>query len=291
VSFLNESRFLPRFLASVEQQTRLPDRLVLLDDGSTDGSGEIAAAFAASRPFAVALRRPPRPAESDRLAGAGELQAFQWAVSRLQEPWDVLAKLDADLELNPRHFERMLAEMQADPRLGIAGAWLSDVAPGRPPVRPPAPEWHVRGATKFYRRECYDQIQPFPLHLGWDMVDDVRARRAGWRTASFELEGGDSLHLRPTGGHDGTLRAFRRWGECAWGYGAHPLFVLLGAVKRMGWRPYVLGGCLYAIGYAWAAVRARPRVEPEVRAYVRREEATQVRSLFTLRRALEASQR
>ena len=291
VSFLDEVGFLPRLLASIERQTRLPDHLVLVDDGSTDGSGEIAAAFASRHGYAVATCRPPRTRAADRLAGAAELRSFEWAVGRLDEPWDVLAKLDADLELNPRHFETVLMEMQADPRLGLAGACLSDVGADGSAQRIPAPGWHVRGATKFYRRECYEQIQPIPAHLGWDMVDEVKARLAGWRTESFGLPGGDTLHLRPTGQHDGRLRAYRRWGECAWGYGAHPAFVLLGAVKRLTWRPYVLGGVLYAAGYAAAALRRRPRVEPDVRAYVHREEARQVIAAVRPRRVRAASPR
>ena len=46
VPVLNEAPFLPRFLASVAHQTRPPDRLVLVDDGSTDNSYEIAREFA-----------------------------------------------------------------------------------------------------------------------------------------------------------------------------------------------------------------------------------------------------
>jgi biofilm PGA synthesis N-glycosyltransferase PgaC len=278
VPFLNEARHLPRFLASLERQTRLPDRLVLVDDGSTDGSGDLAASFAERHDFASVMRRPERLRESDRLAGAAELRSFGWAVGQLDEPWDILAKLDADLELNPRHFECLLRELEADPRLGIAGACLSDLAENGTRKRAPAPAWHVRGATKFYRRECYEQIQPIPAHLGWDMIDEVKARKLGWCTASFELPQGDTLHLRRTGAHDGRLRAYRRWGECAWGYGAHPLFALLGAVKRLSWRPYVVGGALYAIGYASAGLRRRPRADRDVRSFVRREERTQVRN-------------
>jgi UDP-N-acetylglucosamine transferase subunit ALG13 len=282
VSFLNEAAFLPRFLASIERQTRLPNRLVLVDDGSSDGSGELAAAFAARHEFAVALRRPPRPPETDRLAGAAELRSFEWAVAQLDGGYDVLAKLDADLALNPRHIEHVLEEMEADPRLGLAGAILADVLPDGSAARQPAPQQHVRGATKFYRRECYEQIQPIPPHLGWDMIDEVRARRAGWRTESFELPGGDTLHLRPTGRQDGRLRAYRRWGECAWGYGAHPAFVLLGAVMRLSWRPYVAGGVLYGFGYASAAACRLPRVEREVRVFVWREELRQARARLRL---------
>jgi poly-beta-1,6-N-acetyl-D-glucosamine synthase len=280
VSFLDEKRFLPRLLASIERQTRLPDRLVLVDDGSSDGSADLAAAFAHRHGYAVALRRPPRPPQPDRLGAAAELRSFEWAVARLDEPWDVLAKLDADLELNPRHFECLLDEMRADARLGVAGATLSDVAPDGSTARFPVPRWHVRGATKFYRRECYEQIQPIPAHLGWDTIDEIKARRAGWRTESFDLPGGDTLHLRPTGQHDGRLRAYRRWGECAWGFGAHPAFVVLGAVKRLTWRPYVVGGGLYALGYAGAALRRLPRVERDIRAFVRREEARQVLAML-----------
>ena len=286
VPFLNEARFLPRLLASIEHQTRLPDRLMLVDDGSSDGSGELAAAFAAQPP----LRRRPAPAaagrEPDRLAGAAELQSFEWAVAQVDEPWDVVAKLDADLELNPRHFERLLDEMRADPRLGLAGAWLSDVAEDGTTARFPVPRWHVRGATKFYRRECYEQIRPIPAHLGWDMIDEVKARRAGWRTESFELPGGDTLHLRPTGQHDGRLRAYRRWGACAWGYGAHPAFVLLGAIKRLTRRPFVVGGS--AVRDRVCGGRAAPAAARGARGarVLRREEARQVLGVLTRRGAV-----
>jgi len=289
VPFRDEEHYLPRLLASIQRQTRLPDRLVLVDDGSTDRSGELARAFAATHDYAVAVSRPPRPREADRLAGAAELRTFEWAVAGLDEGFDVIAKLDADLELNPRHFERITDEMHADPTLGLAGICLSDVLADGSAVRVPAPRWHVRGATKFYRRECYQQIQPIPSHLGWDMIDEVKSRQAGWRTESFELPDGDTLHLRPTGQQDGRLRAYRRWGECAWGYGAHPVFALLGAVKRIGWRPYVVGGVLYAIGYWGAALRGVPRAEPEVRAFVRREEARQVLAALTPRLGLAAT--
>jgi glycosyltransferase involved in cell wall biosynthesis len=285
VPFLNEARFLPRLLASIERQSRPPDRLVLVDDGSRDGSAELAAAFAARHGYAVARRRPRRAPESDRLAGAAELQSFAWAVRGLGEPWDVLAKLDADVELNPRHFECLLARLREDPRLGVAGAFLTDVAQDGATSRFPGPRWHVRGATKFYRRECYEQIQPIPAHLGWDMIDEVKARRAGWRTQSFDLPGGDTLHLRPTGQHDGRLRAYRRWGRCAWGYGAHPAFVVLGGIKRALRRPYVVGGVVYVLGYLEAGLRRRPRVERDVRAFLRREEMRQVLGVLTTRAA------
>jgi glycosyltransferase involved in cell wall biosynthesis len=55
VVFLNEERFLPRLLSSVAGQTRAPDRLLLVDDGSEDASPSIARDFADAYPYAEAL--------------------------------------------------------------------------------------------------------------------------------------------------------------------------------------------------------------------------------------------
>ena len=53
----NHSRYLERTLGSLAAQTRIPDELVVVDDGSTDGSAAIVEAFAASAPFPVKLVR------------------------------------------------------------------------------------------------------------------------------------------------------------------------------------------------------------------------------------------
>jgi glycosyltransferase involved in cell wall biosynthesis len=277
VAFLNEEQLLPRFMASVAEQTRRPAEFLLVDDGSIDGSAELAQAFAASHSWARVLARPPRPPERDRLASAGELLAFQWAVPQATLEWDVVAKLDADIEFTPGAFAAVEAAFAADQRLGMAGAYLSAVAANGAIERERNPRDHVRGPNKFYRRACYNEIEPLPAHLGWDTIDEVRARMSGWRTASIEVPGGDPLHLRPVGSHDGVLRGWRRWGVCAWGYGEHPLHVLAVALQRARDRPPVLGSLNYVLGWATAASRRAPRAEPELRAFVRRDQLRRLR--------------
>lgn len=272
VPFLDEARLLPELLGSLDRQERPPDRLVLVDDGSTDGSAEMAAGWAAGREWATAERRPRRTRERDRLAAAAELRAFQWALERVDEEWDLLVKLDADLRLSPDFFAAIEREMARDPGLGIAGAQLSALYADGSVRREVVPPHHVRGATKFYRRACWKQIAPLPAILGWDTIDETRARMRGWRTESFAVPSGDPIHLRPTGDHDGALRAFRRWGRCAYGYGAHPLWVLLGGIERARRRPYVLGGASYLAGWAGAALGGAPRMERETRRFLRREQ-------------------
>jgi hypothetical protein len=191
----------------------------------------------------------------------------------------VVVKLDADLELRPSHFAEILSRFEREPLLGIAGAYLSIRLADGGLMREAHPSYHVRGPNKFYRRECFEQIWPFPAHLGWDTIDEVKARMNGWQTASLELSDGDSVHLRPTGLYDGRIRAFFRWGECAYGFGSHPVTVTAGALARLRRRPYLFGGTAFMCGWANALLRSRPSVEGEIRAYRRREELERLRGL------------
>jgi hypothetical protein len=268
--FLDEEDRLPALLDSIAAQTRPPDRLLLVDDGSTDGSAGLAERFAREREYASVLRRPRRPPAPDRLAGAGELRAFMWALETLGEPWDVTGKLDADLCLAPDTLAALEARFEAEPRLGIAGPPLRSIDGVAHRTRAE----HVEGATKFYRRECLDEIGPLPPILGWDTIDEIRARMRGWRTDG--AVGEPALHLRPMGAHDGMTRAYRRWGACAYGYGEHPLHVALIALRRMRERPRVVGGASYLAGWALAGVRRAPRAEPELRAYAQRDQLRRI---------------
>jgi poly-beta-1,6-N-acetyl-D-glucosamine synthase len=271
VPFLNEERYLGELLDSIAEQARPPDRLLLVDDGSDDGSPAIAAEFAARHPYARVLRRPQRKVGSDRLARGSALAAFEWAVQGAQEPWDVVGKLDADLRLQPSMLATLERELIANPRLGIVGTYLVECGRDGMPVRHRCPEDHVNGATKFYRRECHEQISPIPSLLGWDTIDEIRARLRGWVTRSVELPEGDPLHLRPMGAHDGLLRGHRRWGTCAYTYGEHPVHILAVAVQRLADRPPVLGSVNYVLGWMIAGLRRMPRAEPELLAYVARD--------------------
>jgi glycosyltransferase involved in cell wall biosynthesis len=274
--FLDEERLLPGVLRSIAAQTQLPDRLVLVDDGSRDASAAIAAAFAREHPYARAHERPLRDRGRDRLDGAHELRAFEWAVSSLGEPWDVIAKLDADLRLPPDTFASMLARFDADPRLGIAGPRLLTVDhEGRDVSHRTRPE-HVEGAARFYRRTCLEEIGPIPAILGWDTIDEVRARMRGWRTAGGVPGDEPVVHLRPMGAHDGALRGFRRWGTCAYAYGEHPLHVAILAMRQMREPPLIAGGTAYLAGWVLAALRRAPRAESELRAYVRRDQLRRI---------------
>jgi biofilm PGA synthesis N-glycosyltransferase PgaC len=286
VSFLDEAPQLERFLPSVLAQTRRPDELLLVDDGSSDDSAAVAGRFADALDGARALSRPRRPPARDRLAGAPEVRSFQWAVPQLEPGWDVVVKMDADLVLSADLFETIEQAFLSDSRLGIAGTYLSVIEPltGQR-TRERCPPMHARGATKFYRRACYEQVSPLRAELGWDTVDEIAARRHGWRTAAIACPSGDTLHLRPTGAHDGRLRAQYRWGICAYSIGQHPLWVAASVGRRMWERPRLLAALAFAWGWISARLKQAPRPPSEVREFGRAEQLAELRA--RVRRGLE----
>ena len=270
VVFLNEEDLLPRMFETLARQRRPPELLLLVDDGSQDRSGMVAAAFAHDRGYVRLLERAHRGPSSDRLAKAAELRAFQAAIEQIDGQFDVVAKLDADLELPTDFFLRVLAAFESDPKLGIAGAQLG--VPGAFGATEYSQPWHVRGATKFYRVSCWEAIAPLPPILGWDTIDETRAKMGGWdvRTVSFGDDG--PVHLRPTGTYDGAIRGYRRRGAAAWGYGADPLNVLASVLVRMRHRPRLVGSLAYLGGWLGAALQRAPRAEPAARRYLQREQ-------------------
>ncbi len=145
VSFLDEEQYLPELLESLAGQTRFPDELLLVDDGSTDDSARIAEAFAGTHEGVRVLRRPRRPPDRDRLASAAELIAFQEGLATTSGDWDVAAKIDADVRFTAQSFATIERAFEREPRLGIAGAYLSAVARDGRVRRARARPQHLRG--------------------------------------------------------------------------------------------------------------------------------------------------
>lgn len=61
VPALNEAETIPYAIASLADQTRTPDRLVVVDDGSTDGTGDVVAEIGESVSFPVEVVRHDEP--------------------------------------------------------------------------------------------------------------------------------------------------------------------------------------------------------------------------------------
>src|SRR5205823_8405038 len=95
---------------------------------------------------------------------------------------------------------------------------------------PRDPPFHVRGATKIYRRECWEAIGQVVRAPGWDTIDEFKANMLGWKTYSFRDI--PVRHHRYTGSVDGTWKNYVKFGLGSYIVGYHPLFMLLKCIIR-----------------------------------------------------------
>ena len=269
----NEAPHLERVARAMAAQTRPPDLWLLVDDHSTDETYEIAARLAAEIPFISVLSAPaaPLPDPGDRLASAAAPRTFNFGLQSVERRrFSHIAKLDGDIELPPRYFESILAEFEADRRLGMAGGLRTELVHGRRRLERVPTEHHVNGALKCYSRACFESIGGVQERLGWDTIDETLARMRGYRTRTFE--GLVAIHHRPWASADGTLRGRARYGAAAYVVHFPAYWVALRSLKIATARPQVISGLAFLYGYARAALRRTPRVEDrEFRRTIQRE--------------------
>lgn len=266
----NEADFVGRTIASMSGQTLLPRQWVIIDDGSTDGTGEILKDAALSRPWLTVVTRPDR---GFRKSGGGVVEAFYDGYAALRdEAWDFIVKLDGDLSFNSDYFEQCLAHFSEDPHLGLGGGTVCVLDGGEPTVDSPGdPPFHVRGATKIYRRACWQQVHPLVPGPGWDTVDEVRANSRGWQTRTFP----DVLLIqdRPTGAVDGTWTNSFKNGRANYITGYHPAFMLAKCLKRLWCEPRVIAAAGLWAGFCSGYLRREPHVaDPDSVRYLRQQQ-------------------
>ena len=180
----NEAKFMRRTLDSVVAQTLRPALWVIVDDGSTDESPEILADYAARHDWIRVVRREDR---GHRAVGPGVIDAFYAGWETVDtSAFTYLCKLDLDLDLPERYFEGLIEEMEKDPRLGTCSgkAYYYD-AQGQRVWERMGDEMSV-GASKFYRRDCFEAIGGFVREVMWDGIDCHKARQLGWTPVSWD---------------------------------------------------------------------------------------------------------
>jgi len=281
----NEAAHLEQVVRAMVAQARQPDLWLLVDDHSTDGTRELAERLAEEVPFITVLSAPPHPPldnPRDRLASAAAPRTFNFGLNSVEwREFTHIAKLDGDIELPPDHFERILAEFEADETLGIAGGLRRELLHGKWWLERVPTEHHVPGALKCYSRECFEAIDGVQERLAWDTIDETLARMRGFRTRTFaDLV---SIHHRPWGSADGTLRGRARYGMAAY-IARYPVYwVALRSLKIATTKPRGISGLAFFYGYARAAVRRAPKVEDdEFRRAIRKETRGRILGMLRL---------
>lgn len=279
----NEAENLARLAEAMFAQTQRPEAWVIVDDGSTDGTAEVAAALAREHDW-IRFAHAPAGDAAEALAagrrGGRVVRSFNAGLALLEAEPDVVIKVDADVSVEPDYFERLVAEFALDPSLGMASGTCYELEDG---VWTPkhVSRGHVRGATRAYRRACLDDAGPLEERLGWDGIDEIRASLAGWRTTSFPHLA--FRHHRWMGERDGSAKvAWEGQGDVAHFLGYRFSYLLLRTAFHATRDPAAVG---LLRGYLRGLVQRQPRYSDHaVRAHLRRQQ----RARELLPRAREA---
>ncbi|MCR9101806.1 MAG: glycosyltransferase family 2 protein [bacterium] len=242
----NEEGFIGRAIESIAAQTLIPQRLVIVNDGSTDRTREIVEGYQETYPWIQLVNNDKK---EQRAAGSKVVRAFYLGYQQIQDAYDFLVKLDADLTLPNHYFERMAAMFQADPRLGIAGGTIAIEENGEWVYENFSDVDHVKGAFKSYRRACFEQIGGLRASIGWDTADELLARFHGWGIqVDPELQ---VRHYRVLGAETGSVKIRVKVGNGMYRLRYGFFITLISAIKA-GYlnKPYGITGL--AVLWGWA---------------------------------------
>jgi biofilm PGA synthesis N-glycosyltransferase PgaC len=252
----DEEKHLEATVEAVIGQTIKPAEWVIVNDGSSDRTGDIIDRYATKFPWISAVHRSNR---GFRKSGGGVIEAFYEGYRALRcEDWEFIAKLDGDLTFSADYFEKCFEHFRTQPRLGVGGGDIYHDLDGVSKLEA-NPRFHVRGATKIYRRACWEAIGGLLKAPGWDSIDEVKANMLGWKSYSFaELR---IAHHRITGSAEGALRDRVKHGVACYISGYHPLFVAASCFYRMNRRPYIIGSAAICYGFLKGYLTRIPRVD------------------------------
>jgi poly-beta-1,6-N-acetyl-D-glucosamine synthase len=282
----NEAKFIEGTIRSVVSQTLVPERWVIVDDGSTDDTALIVEKYLKKYPWIELLRRPNRTERSF----TGKALAVNSALEHVASlRFDVVGNLDADVSFGPDYMAFLIGKFAMDPELGVAGTPFTEIGYDSSKDSFEGGNY-VAGPCQLFRWSCFRDIGGYvQSHCGGvDWIAVMQARMRGWKVRAFpEMR---FHHHRPMGtAEKGKLAALFAYGRKDYYLGGSPIWQLFRVAYRMKKKPYLIGGLTLLAGYSWAAVRRTKRpVSPELVRFHRHDQMQKLgailRSLSRLKR-------
>jgi glycosyltransferase involved in cell wall biosynthesis len=275
----NESAFIEKTIESVAKQTVLPLKWVIVNDGSTDDTGNLVRKHLAQNPWIELVEFPVRK-ERNFAAKVFAFNAGQEKVKELK--YEIVANLDADVSFDSDHFEFLLNEFRKDPRLGVAGTIFKEEGGYSSETDSFEGQNHVSGQCQVFRQKCFEEIGGYKPNKagGIDWMAVTTARMIGWKTRSFREK--CFFHHRSMGTAErGRIASSFSYGEKDYYLGNHPLWEMFRVGFRMTRGILLFEGMALGAGYIWAFVTREHRpVSKELMKFHRKEQMQKLKGVF-----------
>ena len=247
----DEEENLARLGEAMVNQTLRPVRWVIVENGSSDRTLEVARALEAEYSFIRVIQT--RPASAYERTSA-YMRAFHAGVTAVCDLGDLVVKLDADVSIDPDYFEGLTDAFSTDPELGIASGIMVEERGGAWEEIPLLDD-HCWGPTRAYRRSCLEAILPLEDGYNYASVDETKAHLAGFTTGVLRQV--RFRHHRPEGTGEGSgWDNWRNQGLASHHMRYRPSYVLARLAFRVRTEP---GALALLVGYAEGFVRQAPR--------------------------------
>ena len=221
----NEEALIGLTLQSLISQTVLPSKIVVVNDNSTDRTAEVVLEFAKNNPY---INLVNKSSENIHLPGSKVIQAFEKGFETLDDNYDLIVKIDADLIFPPNYFETIIKHFKSDERIGMVGGFCYIEKNGEWILENLTDKDHIRGALKAYRKETFQQIGGLKPAMGWDTVDELLCKFYNWKVVTDE-----SLHvkhLKPTGASYNKAARYKQ-GEAFYSLGYGFIITAISSLK------------------------------------------------------------
>lgn len=191
----NEEAFLKSTLDSILLQTLSAKKVILVNDNSTDRTENIIDEYCT---MSSLFQKVNTTSSTQHMPGSKVINAFNKGLELLDDNYDFIVKLDADIILPSNYFDVISRHFEKNKHLGICGGFIYEQNNAKEWIlNHPMDKNHVRGAIKAYSKACFKAIGGLKNAMGWDTVDELLAQFYGYSLqtdATLKVK-----HLRPTG--------------------------------------------------------------------------------------------
>lgn len=210
----NEEDNLPLLAKSVVNQTIRPKLWVIVNDNSTDGTGEIISYLESKYPWILGVHLQDSDGKYDPVFRnsvtyrAGLRVALNYMKNNAL-PFGYIGIVDADFILERKFFEKLLNVMGRSPKLGIVSGGVYIKKKGKLVWERSNPKF-PRGSPRLIRFECFFDIGGYPFEPAPDLISYYLARIKGWDT--LQVVDAISVELRATGSRGNVFKRYKKQG-------------------------------------------------------------------------------